>query len=137
MNFKHTFTPSKDSNGYGYSAFIDENNKLVIYESWPHEGGETYRGRFVDLPAYYMDELKVKAPSLFNSITRYYGEHIFPEEKELISRISEMCKDIAEAPTGGVDENFNIRPLKDQFSDLFIRILAGHLVANGWVKEDR
>ena len=136
MNFKHTFTPSKDANGYGYSAFIDENNKLVIYESWPHEGGETYRGRFADLPAYFKEELKVTAPSLFNSITRYYGEYNFPEEKELNDRIAMMFKDIAEAPTGGVDENFNIRPLKDQFSDMFIRILAGHLVANGWVKED-
>ena len=51
--------------------------------------------------------------------------------------IKELFNDIAEAPTGGVDENFNIRPLKDQFSDMFIRILAGHLVANGWVKEDK
>lgn len=136
MNFKHTFSHSKDANGYGYSAFIDENNKLVIYESWPHEGGETYRGRFVDLPARYKDELKVEAPSLFNSITKYYAEHVVPEP-ELIDRIAMMFKDIAEAPTGGVDENFNIRPLKDQFSDMFIRILAGHLVANGWVKENK
>ena len=133
MAITHTFRGSYKN---GYYAYI-EDKKLVIGEDRGREGGETYRGRFVDLPAYYKDELKVKAPSLFNSITRYYGEHIFPEEKELISRISEMCKDIAEAPTGGVDENFNIRPLKDQFSDLFIRILAGHLVANGWVKEDR
>ena len=51
--------------------------------------------------------------------------------------IKELFNDIAEAPTGGVDENFKIRPLKDQLSDWFIRILAGHLVANGWVKEDK
>ena len=58
-------------------------------------------------------------------------------EKNLDKLIKKMFKDIAEAPTGGVDENFNIRPLKDQFSDRLIRILAGHLVANGWVKEDK
>ena len=58
-------------------------------------------------------------------------------EKNLDKMIEEMFKDIAEAPTGGVDENFNIRPLKDQLQDWFIRILAGHLVANGWVKEDK
>ena len=58
-------------------------------------------------------------------------------EKNTDKLVEEMFKDIAEAPTGGVDENFNIRPLKDQFSDMFIRTLAGHLVANGWVKEDR
>lgn len=51
--------------------------------------------------------------------------------------IKELFNDIAEAPTEGVDENFNIRPFKDQFSDMFIRTLAGHLVANGWVKEDK
>ena len=132
MAITHTF---KGSYKNGYYAYI-EDNKLVIGEDHALEGGETYRGRFVDLPTYYKDDLKVKAPSLFNSITRYYDEQVSLEEQELISRISEMCKDIAEAPTGGVDENFNIRPLKDQFSDMFIRILAGHLVGNGWVKED-
>ena len=132
MAITHTF---KGSYNDSYYAYI-EDNKLVIGENHGSEKVETYRGRFVDLPVCYKEELKVKDPSWFNNITRYYGAHVFPEEKELISRISEMCKDIATAPTGGVDENFNIRPLKDQFSDMFIRILAGHLVANGWVKED-
>lgn len=50
--------------------------------------------------------------------------------------IAELFADISNAPTGGVDENFVIRPLKDQLSDSFIRILAGHLYANGWRKSD-
>lgn len=58
-------------------------------------------------------------------------------EKNLDKLVDEMFKDIAEAPTGGVDADFNIRPFKDQFSDVLIRILARHLVAKGWVKEDK
>ena len=131
MAITHTF---KGSYKIGYYAYI-ENNKLVIGEDHGREGGETYRGRFVDLPAYYKDELKENAPSLFNSITRYYAKETV-QKVNLDRQLAAMFKDIAEAPTGGVDENFNIRPLKDQFSDAFIRILAGHLVANGWVKED-
>lgn len=58
-------------------------------------------------------------------------------DKDRDSLIKKMFEDIAEAPTGGVDENFEIRPFKDQVSYSLIRILAGHLVANGWIKEDK
>ena len=132
MAITHTF---KGSYKHGYYAYI-EDKKLVIGEDRGHEGGETYRGSFADIPVSYKNELSENAPSLFNSILRYYARET-AQAVIFDNQLEAMFKDIAEAPTGGVDENFNIRPLKDQFSDMFIRILAGHLVANGWVKEDR
>lgn len=48
--------------------------------------------------------------------------------------IVELFTDISNAPTGGVNENFVVRTLKEQLSDSFIRILAGHLYAEGWRK---
>ena len=54
---------------------------------------------------------------------------------DLDKQIALLFKDIASAPTGGVDSDFNIRPLNEQLSDAFIKILAGHLIANGWRKE--
>lgn len=132
MAITHTF---KGSYKHGYYAYI-EDNKLVIGEDHGREGGETYRGTFADMPVSYKNELSENAPSLFNSILRYYAKET--AKKAIVDeQLEAMFKDIAEAPTGGVDENFNIRTLGDQFSDMFIRILAGHLVANGWVKENK
>ena len=138
MKFKFKFTSVEDLYGNGFSAYIDENNDLVICESWPHEGGETFRGKcFAEVSDVYKAELEKRAPTLFYELSTYnYKVTKSDIELEQSKFIEEMFKDIAEAPTGGVDENFKIRPLKDQFSDMFIRILAGHLVANGWVKED-
>lgn len=53
----------------------------------------------------------------------------------LDKQIALLFKDISDAPTGGVDSDFNIRHLNEQLSDVFIRTLAGHLIANGWRKE--
>ena len=53
----------------------------------------------------------------------------------LDKQIALLFKDIANAPTGGVDSDFNIRHLNEQLSDVFIRTLAGHLIASGWRKE--
>ena len=54
MAITHTF---KGSYRNGYYAYI-EDNKLVIGEDHGREGGETYRGRFVDLPAIIRMNLK-------------------------------------------------------------------------------
>ena len=70
MAITHMFKGSKGINGYGYYAYI-ENAQLVIGESWPREGGETYRGSFEDIPAHYVRELEEKATALINDIRRY------------------------------------------------------------------
>ena len=78
MAIKHTFKSKLDSNGYGYYGYVDkETNELVIVESWPHEGGEIYRGTYAN--AYRtLRTLKDEAPRLYNSILKYYTDN--PDE---------------------------------------------------------
>ena len=49
--------------------------------------------------------------------------------------MKEMFKDLCHAPTGGVKEDFTIGVLSDSHTDLFIRTIAGHLIAHGWHKQ--
>jgi hypothetical protein len=72
MKIKHTFKGSKGSHGYGYFAFIDgDTNELVIGESWPHEGGEIFRGTWAQIKKSTLEELRKEAPELYISITSY------------------------------------------------------------------
>ena len=73
MAIMHTFKGSKGLNGYGYFAFI-ENNELVIGESWPREGGETYRGSYANAEK-ALRALEKEAPALYSNIIKYYEEH--------------------------------------------------------------
>lgn len=74
----HTFKGSKGLDGYGYYAYL-EGLDLVIGESWPREGGETYRGPFSKAEK-RLAQLKIEAPQLHASILKYYAEH--PEKPE-------------------------------------------------------
>lgn len=77
MKIKHTFKGSKGANGYGHFAFIDgETNELVIGESWPHEGGEIFRGTYEVAAQRTLKTLAKEAPTLANSIVAYYAEHL-------------------------------------------------------------
>lgn len=49
-------------------------------------------------------------------------------------KINEIFKDLAEAPTGGIKSDFTIGKLKETHTDLFMRIIAGHLVSLGYRK---
>ncbi len=72
MKIEHTFKSNRDSNGYGYYGYIDKDTKeLVIGEDWPHEGGDLYRGTFAGAQG-ILNNLKDKAPRLYNDINRYY-----------------------------------------------------------------
>ena len=77
MKIKHTFKGSCGNN-YGYYAFIDgETDELVIGESWPREGGETFRGTYEK--AVVRGELQIlakKATKLANAIEEYYKIHL-------------------------------------------------------------
>ena len=50
-------------------------------------------------------------------------------------QIEEVFKDLCEAPTGGVNEDFTIGTLKESHTNLFIRTLAGHLVSLNYRKQ--
>lgn len=81
MTIKHTFKSNIDSTGYGYYGFIDrDTNELVIVESWPHEGGEIYRGTF-DNAYGTLRIIEDKAPRLYNDIIKYYTERAEPNQK--------------------------------------------------------
>ena len=73
MAITHHFKGSCKGSGYGYFAFI-ENGELVIGESWPHEGGEIYRGSYAEATN-ILRTLEKEATALFNSITKYFMEY--------------------------------------------------------------
>ena len=72
MAITRRFKGNTDKYGYGYFGYI-EDGQLVLGESWPREGGVTYRGTYRDA-ANELKQLKDKAPRLYNSITKYYEE---------------------------------------------------------------
>ena len=45
-----------------------------------------------------------------------------------------LIKDLENAPTGSVKEDFTIGTLKEQVTDSFIKTIANHLVKEGWRK---
>ena len=51
-------------------------------------------------------------------------------------RFQQLFQDIADAPSGPINEDLTSVTVKDQFSDLFIRTLAGHLLALGYVRQE-
>lgn len=51
-------------------------------------------------------------------------------------RLEQLFRDIADAPTGPVNEDFTPVTVKDQFTDTFIRTLAGHLLSLGYVRQE-
>ena len=50
-------------------------------------------------------------------------------------QIEEIFRDLCNAPTGSVNENFTIGTLKESHTDLFIRIVAGHLASLNYCKQ--
>ena len=82
MAITHTFKGNKGGGRYGYYAYI-EDGLLVVGEDWPHEGGEIYRGSFVNAFD-ALEVLRKNEPKLFNSITEYYKEN---PEKDIIDPV--------------------------------------------------
>ena len=82
MAITYTFKGSKGGGRYGYYAYI-EDGLLVIGEDWPREGGEIYRGSFVNAFD-ALEVLRKNEPKLFNSITEYYKEN---PEKDIIDPV--------------------------------------------------
>lgn len=83
MAITYKFKGGHDIQGYGYYCYIEE-DQLVIEESWPHKGGEIYRGTYSDATA-ILDLLKTKAPGLYDNIVEYYLENPeVPKSKKLM-----------------------------------------------------
>lgn len=86
MAITRHFKGSTDCYGYGYFGYIEE-GQLVIGENWPREGGVTYRGTYRDATE-VLEELKEKAPRLYNSIVKYYTDEKAKRAKEVASNPS-------------------------------------------------
>lgn len=82
MAITYTFKGSKGGGRYGYYAYI-EDGLLVVGEDWPREGGEIYRGSFVNAFD-ALEVLRKNEPKLFNSIMEYYKEN---PEKDIIDPV--------------------------------------------------
>ena len=56
-------------------------------------------------------------------------------KENIDNRVAEIFKDLCDAPTGCVKDDFTIGTLKESHTDLFIRIVAGHLVSLNYSKQ--
>lgn len=86
MAITHTFAGGFQKGGYGYYAFI-EDNELVIGENWPHEGGEIYRGTFANASR-VLKTLEKEATRLYNSITKYYTKNPDETDKTILANLN-------------------------------------------------
>lgn len=73
MAITHHFRRCTDVHGYGYFAYI-EDDKLVIGDHWPHEGGILYEGNYLN-SVMFLERLKEKCPSLCGDIVDYFIAH--------------------------------------------------------------
>ena len=89
MAITYTFKGGRGIHGYGYYAYV-EDDQLVIGEDWPREGGDTFRGNIRDATK-ALEELKKEAPALYDNITKYYEDelkNIADEDTQLKQKLS-------------------------------------------------
>ena len=60
--------------GYGYYAYIDNNDDFVIGEERGREGGELYRGEYNGEDTPWLKNIKFEEVTLYNNIVRYFRE---------------------------------------------------------------
>ena len=60
--------------GYGYYAYIDNNDDFVIGEERGREGGELYRGEYKGEDTPWLKNIKFEEVTLYNNIVRYFRE---------------------------------------------------------------
>lgn len=87
MAITHTFKGS--ASGYGYSAYIEDGELVIHYES-PHEGGEVFRGTREEFgSSKILNVLNRENKKLYNSINKYYvDEAVF--ECIMAERLKEL-----------------------------------------------
>jgi hypothetical protein len=104
---------------YGYYAFVDSNGQFVIGEERGREGGELYRGEYKAEKTPYMHDIKKENAKLYNSIVRYFNEHVNDYKNAVMcsATMTDMEK---------LNEIFNINKedVKKQFPQLYYAILA-------------
>lgn len=62
-------------NEWGWYSYA-EDNILVIGDSYPHEGGELYRGEYKGDKTPYLLSLKKDDVKQYNRIVKYFGEYV-------------------------------------------------------------
>lgn len=104
---------------FGYYAFVDSNGQFVIGEERGREGGELYRGEYKGEKTPWMHEIKKENVKLYNSIARYFNEHLNDYKNAVMS--SATMTDMEK-----LNEIFNINKedIKKQFPQLYYAILA-------------
>lgn len=60
---------------WGWYAYA-ENDVLVIGESFPHEGGDLYRGDYKGKDTPYLLKIKEDCPHIYNNIVKYFEKDI-------------------------------------------------------------
>lgn len=74
----YRFKDSRDSRGNGYSGYI-KNGKLFLEYDDPRNGGEYFRGSYVDARV-HLDHLKSADPILHADIEKYFTKHGVKDE---------------------------------------------------------
>ena len=75
------------SEEWGWYAYA-ENDILVIGESFPHEGGDLYRGDYKGNNTPYLLKIKEDCPRIYNKIVKYFEEDI--KDSEAVEYMSDM-----------------------------------------------
>ena len=113
-NFKGVkvdFTPNFSD--YGYWAFLDNEDMLVIGEERGCYGGQLYRGLWKGENTPYLSDIKKEQPKLFSKITNFYEKEFGNLTLEKKKTTKTVYVSYSVLKTVEVPEDWNDREIKD------------------------
>ena len=93
-----------DVHEYGWYAYAEE-DVFILGDSYPHEGGELYRGEFKEDGIPYLNEFKRDCPEAYNDAVKYFSsrpkndsqtltEHEREVLVEALNHYASYCRDM-------------------------------------------
>ena len=108
---KADFTPNFSD--YGYWAFLDNEDMLVIGEERGCYGGQLYRGPWKGEDTPYLSDIKKEQPKLFFKITNFYEKEFGNLTLEKKKTTKTVYVSYSVLKTVEVPEDWNDREIKD------------------------
>ena len=108
---KVNFTPNFSD--YGYWAFLDNEDMLVIGEERGYYGGQLYRGPWKGEDTPYLSDIKKEQPKLFSKITNFYEKEFGNLTLEKKKTTKTVYVSYSVLKTVEVPDDWNDREIKD------------------------
>ena len=108
---KADFTPNFSD--YGYWAFLDNEDMLVIGEERGRYGGQLYRGPWKGENTPYLSDIKKEQPKLFSKITNFYEKEFGNLTLEKKKTTKTVYVSYSVLKTVEVPDDWNDREIKD------------------------